>query len=392
MKKNAMIKKCLAAVLAAAMTLTAYGCGADAEQETAKTETDSSLFEAVESAPTEASTQEEPEEPEEEPVEEEPAVIPDGMYASELTGLPISVDLKNQRPITAMVDNERDALPHFGTAAADIVYEMMNSTANNRITRLMAVVKDWEAIEQLGSIRSTRPTNIMLSAEYNAVLCHDGGPYHNDAYFAKGFVDHFSGTFSRVNNGKKREYTEYILTGDLDKNFASAKFTSEYEEGFSGDTPHFNFVEYGKETDLEGKYEKTYKVKQIILPFPHNSSVLNYNDETGCYEYYEYDSQHLDEDSGLPLSFTNVFLQDCSFNKLDENGYLVYNCISAGGTGFYITKGICKSVSWVKNGDQDFTRFYDDNGEEIEINRGKTYIGLVPEDSWDKVTMNEAVY
>ena len=64
-----------------------------------------------------------------------------------------------------------------GVADADVVYEIMNSTLNDRITRFMVVVKDWDKIEQLGSIRSARPTNFMLAAEWNAVLCHDGGPF-----------------------------------------------------------------------------------------------------------------------------------------------------------------------------------------------------------------------
>lgn len=366
-----------------------WGCGG----EDPVADKDTSSVAEVKVEPIEAPSQtegpvEEPvQEPEQEP--EELPVIPDGMYASELTGLPISNDLASQRPIAVMVDNEVDALPHFGTSNCDIIYEMMNSTANNRITRLMAVLKDWGAIEQLGSIRSTRPTNILLAAEYNAVLCHDGGPYHNDAYFAHGFVDHFSGTFSRVNNGKKREYTEYILPGDLDKNFGD-RIARDYKEGFSADTPHFNFVEYGTTTDLSELYDRTYPTKQLILPFPHNSSLLNYNDETGNYEYCEYGKQYYDEGTGEPLSFTNIFIQRCSFNKLDENGYLIYNCLGSG-EGFYITKGLAKSVSWVKNGDEDFTRFYDDNGQEIAVNRGKTYIALVPDDTWDKVQMNPEI-
>ena len=111
--------------------------------------------------------------------------VPEGMYLSELTGEPIDEELKKQRPVAIMVDNEMYALDHYGTAEADVVYEIMNSTANDRITRLMVLVKDWGKIERLGSIRSTRPTNIMLYPEWNAVLCHDGGPaVHINAYFA----------------------------------------------------------------------------------------------------------------------------------------------------------------------------------------------------------------
>ena len=123
--------------------------------------------------------------------------IPAGMYLSELTGEPISDELKNQRPVAVMVDNEKTALLHYGTDESDIVYEMMNSTLNKRITRLMCIIKDWGKIEQLGSIRSTRPTNIILAAEYDAVLCHDGGPFYNNDWFKKPWSVHFSGTFSR---------------------------------------------------------------------------------------------------------------------------------------------------------------------------------------------------
>ena len=68
------------------------------------------------------------------------------MYRSELTNEWIDISLKNQRPVAIMVDNEKAALPHYGLTEADIVYEMMNSTANGRITRLMAIVKDWGKI------------------------------------------------------------------------------------------------------------------------------------------------------------------------------------------------------------------------------------------------------
>ncbi|MBQ2115676.1 MAG: DUF3048 domain-containing protein, partial [Lachnospiraceae bacterium] len=95
----------------------------------------------------------------EETTEEAEEETREGMYRSELTNEWIDESLKNQRPIAVMVDNESTALPHYGVTEADVVYEIMNSTANGRITRLMCVVKDWGNIKQFGSIRSTRPTN-----------------------------------------------------------------------------------------------------------------------------------------------------------------------------------------------------------------------------------------
>ncbi len=80
---------------------------------------------------------------------EENATVDDGshegMYRSELTNEWIDESLKDQRPIAAMVDNEKTALPHYGLSQyADVVYEMTNSLANDGITRLMVLVKDWE--------------------------------------------------------------------------------------------------------------------------------------------------------------------------------------------------------------------------------------------------------
>ena len=317
--------------------------------------------------------------------------IPEGMYLSEITGEPISEDIKDQRPIAVMVDNEKTALPHFGTAEADVVYEIMNSTLNDRVTRLMCIVKDWGKIEQMGSIRSTRPTNILLAAEWDAVLCHDGGPAaHITAYFKNPWAQHFSGTFSRVKNGKPKEFTEYVCAGDMEKNFSSMKkdpaYSTTYTE-YRNEGSHFNFAPYGKEVDLTKVYDKTYPVMEIGLPFWHNTSTLKYNAETKEYEYYEYGARHEDAEDGEPLSFKNVFIQKCDFNQLDENGYLIYNCIAAGQPGWYVTNGVAKSITWVKDDATHLTRFYDDKGEEIQINTGKTYITLVPSDTWDSLTM-----
>jgi len=85
-----------------------------------------------------------------------PAVIdPSQMYRSELTNEWISQAIQNQRPVAIMVDNEKTALDHYGVTQADIVYEMMNSTANDEVTRLMCIVKDWGSITRFGSIRTS---------------------------------------------------------------------------------------------------------------------------------------------------------------------------------------------------------------------------------------------
>ena len=374
-------KSLLALMMVSVVTMSLAGCGGKEEVQAPVEEVpfDSIVENAVdnkkEEVTEEASTEEQT------VVEEESH---EGMYRSEITNEWIDESLKNQRPIAVMVDNEKTALPHYGLTEADVVYEIMNSTTNGRITRLMAIVKDWGKIQQFGSIRSARPTNFMLAAEWNAVVCHDGGPFYIDEYLKKSYTNNFSGTFGRVDNGKSREYTEYILESDLDKNFSNSNYSTEYNEHYEGE--HFVFSD--EEIDLAEK-SGAMDATEVKLPFPHNSSTLKYNEETGTYDYYEYGNAHVDpQHNNAVLTFENVILQDCSFSQLDENGYMIYNVIGSGDNGYYLTNGKAVPISWIKSGESDITLFLDqETGEQIEMNTGKTYIALVPSDTWDEVSI-----
>lgn len=378
-----MKKKVLAAILIAVGVLT--GCG--------NAEPIASPIQTVEAEPIATDTQEVVAQPEatEAPVEE---VGPENCYRSELTNEWIDESLKDQRPIAVMVDNERTALPHFGVADADVVYEIMNSTLNDRITRFMVLVKDWTSITQLGSIRSARPTNFMLAAEWNAVLCHDGGPYFINDWAAKDYSANFSGGFARFSNGKAAEFTEYITydkytnsskgkTYDgLQQRFANSNYTTTYNEYYQGE--HFKFAK--GEVTFDDRSDAI-AANTIELPFKHNGSTLKYNEDTKTYDYYEYGSAHKDANTNVQLTFQNVIIQDTTFAELGE-GYLIYNAIDSGRDGYYITEGKAIEITWSKTSENGITHYYDKStGEEIEINTGKTYITLIPSDSWSNVVI-----
>ena len=327
-------------------------------------------------------------------VEPEPEVIPEGCYRSELTNEWISEDLMNQRPIAVMVDNETKAYPHIGLNQADVVYELMNSTANGRITRLMCLVKDWKNIEQFGSVRSTRPTNVMLAAEWNAILVHDGGPYYINQYIAEDWSNNLSGGFARYTNGKNWEYTEYVTSesyynAEQDKTYAglvsriaSAGYTEEYNSYYEG--AHLEFSD--SVVDFSSRADAM-KVSEIDLPYPHNNSKLIYNEETQTYDYYCYGDAHVDPlDDNNVLSFKNLIIYSVGYSVYDEHGYLIYNCIGAGTDGWYVTNGYAIPIHWAKPSENTQTIYYDlTMGGKIQLNTGKTYITLCPDDVWSDV-------
>ena len=388
-----MKKKTLAAVLIA-VGLMMTGCGGENTPVSSPIQTPAPISMGEKDNTTTSGTNSSSAAEESKGTKEE-EVAPEHSYRSELTNEWIDEDLKDQRPIAVMVDNEKTALPHYGLTEADVVYEILNSTLNDRITRFMVLVKDWESITQLGSIRSVRPTNFMLAAEWNAVLCHDGGPFFIDTWVAKDYTNNFSGGFARFSNGKATEFTEYITydkytnsnkgkTYDgLKQRFANSKYTTTYNQYYEG--PHFQFAA-DEQTFSDRSDADTATV--VELPFPHNKSTLKYNESTGTYDYYEYGAAHLDPlHDSAQLTFKNVILQNTTFSELGE-GYLIYNAIDSGRDGYYITNGQAIEVTWTKSGESDITVYYDKKtGKEIELNTGKTYISLIPSDSWSDLVI-----
>ena len=374
-----MKKKLLCLMLACTMTLGLAACGSKGNEKA----TDESAVEdtvVVEDAAQDGAEEGTP------AAEEESKP---GYYRSELTNEWIDESLVNQRPLAIMVDNELYALDHYGTSTADIVYEMMNSTQNGRITRFMCIVKDWKNIERFGSIRSTRTTNLQIAPEYNAVVIHDGGPFYIDAFLKNPYLQHISGGFARIENGKSREFTEYVTNSGnsgIESKMAAAGIDENYTQYYQGGS-HFQFASESNPVDLSTASDAI-DCNNIALPFQHNSSKLEYMPETGTYRYSEYGKEYIDALNDNHMEFKNVIIQECTFEQYDDHGYMNYFVTRPGGMhGYYITDGKAIPVTWTKPDECTKTQFYDANGNEIVVNTGKTYIAIVPSDVWDDLVI-----
>ena len=357
-----------------------------------------------------------PAEPTPEPVINKPKPVRTGTYyKSELTGEMIDQSLQNLRPVAIMVDNEISTYPHYGINQADVVYEMMNSTINGRVTRFMCLVKDYEMITRFGGVRSIRPTNFLVGFPYEAIFCHDGGPYYINDYVAKRYCYHFSGIFARFTRpasehpawatsqkGKSyaSEFTEFVTYEDyknpntgktytgLKTALAKASFSTNYSSSYKG--TGFNFLD--SETDLPGSSAAT----KVTLPYPHTSTELRYNSSTKTYDLYEYGNLHTDAaDNNNATTFKNVLLLNTSFAQLDDHGYMVYNyynfvsSVADKADGYYPTNGHVIPIKWSKSADDSEPAHYYNaqTGSELQMNVGKIYINLVPSDSWYSISI-----
>ena len=75
------------------------------------------------------------------------------MVTSYLTGEEVPAGIGRRRPIAVMMGNDINGAPQSGTANAGVIYE---APVEGGITRLMAIIEDYDSLGRIGSVRSCR--------------------------------------------------------------------------------------------------------------------------------------------------------------------------------------------------------------------------------------------
>jgi hypothetical protein len=115
----------------------------------------------------------------------------------------------------------------------------------------------------------------------------------------------------------------------------------------------------------------------IHVKFGNASATLDYDTKTNTYYKKINGKAHVDGKTGEQLSFTNVFVLETSISIRDSVGHKKLDWAgSSQSKGYYISNGMVQDIYWSKaNGDESsYLCFYDAQGNELEINRGKSYI------------------
>lgn len=366
---------CLAAL---SSSLLLFGCGKDSE-----TVTQPIVEPIVEAQP--ELQQENSEEPE---ADEEDIPPVEGMVRSSLTNEWIDGDLENARPIAVMTPNDSNALPHYNLSKADILYEC---PVEGGITRSMAVIKDWEDLDRIGNVRSCRDYFVYWALEWDSIYVHFGGPFYIEniieqestnnitgcSYGNKGRSGLFENAFYRAKD-RSAPQNAYASAEGINKAIDKLGYSKTYREDYYV-ADHFKFAPSSKPNTLES-YSDAISAKEIDLKaaYPITKTSFTYNEEDGLYYRYMYGKADVDAaNDNQQLAFKNVFVQFAYHEVRDQKGYLAFQVHDTTREGYYFTNGKAIRVSWEKTADYEPTRYFDDKGNEIEINTGKTMICIV---------------
>lgn len=307
----------------------------------------------------------------------------EGMLRSRLTNEWVEAETADTRPIAVIIPNEIAAIPHYTLSKASILYE---ANVEERMTRMMAIYEDWANLDKIGNVRSLRTYYGYWSFEWDAFLVHYGGPYYVDDLLAFPDTQNINGILSKESVGFYRStdrpapHNVYTSGERLMKVIQDKEYPTGYRN--LADQNHFNFASKSSPNTLEqyGGNAKTATYIDMSGCYPLTRCYFRYDEDDGLYYRYQHlsggtDGPHLDAD-GQQLTFTNILVQETYCEELSD-GYLVFQCHDTTRKGWYFTNGKGIRVNWEKTSDYGATRYYDENGNEILLNTGKTMICIV---------------
>jgi len=280
-----------------------------------------------------------------------------------------------KRPVAVMIDNDsEDSRPQIGPEHAFLVYEII---VEGGATRMMALFKNHD-IEKVGPVRSSRHYFLDYALENDAIYAHAGWSPQAERDIPLLGVDNINGILGNdgVNFWRDNTYdnTWHNLYTSVKKLTDYAKNKKSYPVRTKGTVLNMSTEDVTPEgtdcTDLTVKYSNMYSVK------------FKYNAEEGVYERSLNGKPHVSH-TGEVFSAKNIIVYDVANYTLDDGQNKGRQDIKNIGTGkgWYVSLGKAVPITWKKDSRESKTVYSTEDGKELEVNPGITYIQIIPKDN-----------
>ncbi len=278
----------------------------------------------------------------------------------------------------------------WGGQYADVVYEgILYRTGATRMTFVFSDSLDDGYPTSFGPVRSARTGHVSLRQEWQGGIVFRGGPERNENNIAE--------MFSEL--GASEEGVVFDLETNLTKGYSTRVKGLKNPENLSANIvglrsliptdytaePHaFLFADLNPYTD---GYDFAY---QINLDWGTETYISHfvYDEFNNIYYRYSGDAlwvshvseDDLDDEDAIPLTFSNVIVQRVEY-EYTNNSKIMPNMQSVGqGNADIFIGGRYIAGYWIRLSQDDPTVYYDDQGNEIQLTRGKTFIAQLPPD------------
>lgn len=320
-----------------------------------------------------------------------PLISPDSPFAlNPLTGVQnMEPDNEGMCSCGIVVNNHILANPSKGTSRADVIYEYETEGGQ---TRMLALFADISSVPEIGSLRSARIIASDLCAGTNSIFIHFGKNARVPDHLVQYGIDHVDGNnydaginsstdgqielgsglfFWRDRTWRSERDLEHTAVTNGTQLLRAIEFLNISREGET--TQIFNFVPFGQSTTVGAE-----ACTDINVYFSANNDDAHfvYDEAKKVYYKSQYsDSPQIDETTGEQLCFTNVFVLFANIQPHGDTTIDAY--LEQGGDGYYVTNGQLIHITWTKASPNDPILVFDTDGNEVNVNAGKSFIGIV---------------
>jgi len=301
-----------------------------------------------------------------------------------LTGLNSPNNIAQNRPVAISISNQRDALPTNainGISQADIVYEFLVEGGG---TRFIGLFQDFTNVGVVGSIRSARHYMVELAEAYDALFIHAGGsPLGFEEIDNRGITafDAVRGIRAQIFNRDVNRipgHTVLNYHGQTTSGALFSKFLPTYDIRLTHSERFVQALFFSDNPIPAGN-----RAHNVTARFSSaKNSIFSYDSTQNLYFMNQYGSQLKDANNNASVAFTNLLILETPVSDLKGHGEGAgrQDMSTVGlGSGYFVSAGRYIEINWFRPDKSSQFIYVDENGEIIDLGRGKTYIAIVPE-------------
>ena len=294
-----------------------------------------------------------------------------------LSGLELSDEVLNSRPVAVMIENSPDSRPQSGLINADIVFEVVDEYG---ITRYVAVFSSKDA-EIMGPVRSARIYYAEIARSFDPIYSFWGT--YPDAYQAIMNLD------MDVLDANSDAYVPYTNSGWRDKSRSDVTEHTAFMStiGIKEDAEEFGYSLEGGQSPLNFKIDAVESergnISDIVVDFSQNKYRVDFKFDSELNKYFKSTAgePHIDFESKDQLSVNNVIVLMTDIDgPIDQYGHMVVRTTGSHelGEAYFFMDGNVVEGTWGRTTAFDPFEFKDKDGNTVLFNRGSTWICILP--------------
>ena len=279
------------------------------------------------------------------------------------------------QPIGVMIENLLPVRPQSGLSQAKIVYETL---AEGGATRFLVLFDGTEHMEKVGPVRSVRHYYLEWASEYDAAVMHAGGSPKGLEYLS-GFAMRDLECIGRSARYCFRD-TGIAAPHNLFSTSELLTFALRDNAEAWGEHQAFAGWVYKDQKDLDVRPEEARAPTVHFSSYTYDSQ-YEYNRTDNCYNRINGGQPHTDALTGSQICVKNVIVQFVpAEGYLPEKGRLDMNVTGTGRALIFRDGDAIDTATWAKESREGRTRWLNEDGEEIDLVRGSTWVHVVPGD------------